>query len=81
MSSGDGNTPVRGREDMREGGREGRGGREGGREGGPHPCVHIPIFLMEREIVACNFVSSLPLSLDSRTVFCKGEVGQMILQE
>ena len=79
MSSGDGNTPVRGR----EGGYEGMRvrGREGGREGGPHSCVHLPIFLMEREIVACNFVSSLPLSLDSRTIFCKGEVGQMILQE
>ena len=40
MSSGDGNTPVRGREDIK-GGREGR----------------------------------------TRNVFCKGEVGEMILQE
>ena len=31
MSRGDGNTPVRGREDMRGGG-GGGGGREGGRE-------------------------------------------------
>ena len=45
VSSGDGNTPVRGGEDMKEGGRE-----EGGRGRSAHPFVHLPIFLMVREI-------------------------------
>ena len=55
---------------MREGGRVGgrEGGREegGGRERSAHPCVQLT------NLVACNFVSSLPFHWT--LVFCKEEV-------